>query len=442
MTLLVEKIRSRKASIAVVGLGHVGLPIATVLADLGFKVMGVDVKKEVVEFVSSGKNYVKEPMLNELVRSAVEKGRLKATTDTVKAVKNCDVVIISVQTPLTEDKKPNLKFLADTCRSVAKGLLKDKLVILMSTVPPGTTRNLVARMLEASGFECGRDFYLAYCPERIAPGKAVRELAESPRVVGGFNSESADVAAELFKVVTKGDVMITDCETAELAKLAENTFRDVSIAFANELALICERLGVDVVEAIRLANTHPRVNIHNPGCGVGGPCLPKDPHLLLSSVEGGDGYKSHVISSARELNDFMPRHTVDLVVKALKKVGKKVKGAKIAVLGVAYKGEVEDTRGSPAETITRELLRLGATVVVYDPYSHKSFGAERAGDVEETVKGSDCIVIATDHKVFKELDLKRMRSLMNSKAAIVDGKRVIDPEEAKKHSFKYLGVGI
>jgi len=207
------------------------------------------------------------------------------------------------------------------------------------------------------------------------------------------------------------------------------------------LALICERLGVDVVEAITLANTHPRVSIHNPSCGVGGPCLPKDPRLLLSSVEGRGGFKSRVISSARELNDFMPRHTADLVVEALMRVDKKVKGAKVAVLGVAYKGEVEDTRGSPAEIITRELLRLGARVSVYDPYSVESFGAERAAGVDEAVKGADCVVIATDHKMFRELDLRKIRSLMNRKAAIVDGKRVVDPEEARKQSFAYFGIG-
>jgi UDP-N-acetyl-D-mannosaminuronic acid dehydrogenase len=438
---LVEIINARKARLAVIGLGHVGLPAAVIFADLGFQVIGVDLKREVVEAVSSGKRRIREPGLAELVGKVVRQGRLKVTTGIQQAIREADVVIICVQTPITQDKEPSLTYLAKACEAVAEELSKGKLVVVQSTVPPGTMKNLVARMLEeGSGLKCGEDFWLANCPERIVSGKTIQEFIENARIVGGYNSESAEIAVELFKAVTKGDILTTDCASAEVAKLAENAFRDVNVAFANELALICEQIDIDAMEAIKLANTHPRVNIHKPGCGVGGTCLPKDPYLLLHPVKER-GFKSRVIEPSRELNDYMSKHAVGLVAKALKNLGKDVSESKVTVLGAAYKGDVDETRNSPAERIVRELMGLGAEVMVYDPYCEESFGAGRAKDVDEAVTGADCIVIATDHKMFGELKLEKIRALMNEKPAIIDGRRVVGPLEAKKQGFVYIGIG-
>jgi len=438
---LVEMIRTRQARIAVIGLGHVGLPASSLFADAGFQVTGADLKKEVVEAISSGKSHIKELRLEELVGKVVRQGRLKVTTNTRQATREADIVILCVQTPITEGKKPSLTYVRKACEAVAEGLLKGKLVVVQSTVPPGTTKNLVAKMLEeGSRLKCGEDFWLAYCPERIAPGKAIQEFIENVRIVGGYNSESVEIAVELFKAVTRGEILTTDCTSAEIAKVAENTFRDVNIAFANELALICEQIGSDVMEVIRLANTHPRVNIHKPGCGVGGPCLPKDPYLLLHSVRERD-FKSRVIKPSRELNDYMSKHAVELVVEGLIKAGKDVSNSKVTVLGTAYKGEVDETRSSPAERIVHELLSLGAEVVVYDPYCRESFGAERAKNVREAVRDADCIVMATDHKLFKELELGRIKALMNEKPVLVDGRRIVHAVEAKKQGFVYYGIG-
>ena len=438
---LIEKIKRRKARIAVVGLGHVGLPTAAIFADAGFDVTGVDVQREVVESVSSEKSLVREPRLDELVKKTVRNGKLKATTDTQLAVRKADIVMICVMTPLTEDKKPDLAYLKKACEDVAKELSGRKLVVIQSTVPPGTIEGLVVGTLEQrSELKCGLDFWLAYCPERIAPGRAVREFAENARIVGGYDSDSADIASQLFKTVTKGEILKTNCASAEVAKLAENTFRFVNIAFANELALICEQVGVDVTEVVRLANTHPRVNIHRPGFGVGGPCVPKDPYLLLHSVVGTD-FRSRVIEPSGELNEFMPRHSVELIVESLKRVGKDVKDSKVAVLGVAYKAEVDDVRNSPAEGIVRELMSLGVKVVVYDPYCEESFGADKARDVMTAIDGTDCLVIATDHKMFEVLNLQKIKSLMSAKPIIVDGKRIVDPVKAEKQGFTYYGIG-
>lgn len=438
---LVEKIKERKARIAVVGLGHVGLPTAAIFADAGFDVIGADVKQEIVKDISSEKGLVREPGLDELAKKAVRNGKLKATTDTRLTVRKADIAMICVPTPLTGEKKPDLAYLKKACEDVAKELSRRKLVVIQSTVPPGTIESLVVRILEErSGLKCGRDFWLAYCPERIAPGRAVREFAENARIIGGYDADSVDIATELFRAVTKGEILVTDFASAEVAKLAENTFRFVNIAFANELALICEQIGVDVTEVVRLANTHPRVNIHRAGFGVGGPCVPKDPYLLLHSVVGTD-FRSRVIEPSGEVNEFMPRHAVELVVKGLKRVGKDVKGSKVAVLGVAYKAEVDDVRNSPAEKIVCELMSLGAKVVVYDPYCEESFGAKRAQDRWEAVKGVDCLITVTAHKVFQRLSLQRIKVLMNKRPVIVDGRRIFEPLDAKKQGFTYYGIG-
>lgn len=438
---LIKKIQDKKAKIAVVGLGRVGLPIAAVFADAGYPVIGSDIKNEVVEAISSGKSHLAEPELAQLIKDSVDKMLLKATTDTFNAVTEADVILICVQTPLTKGNEPNLASLKTTCKTVSKGLSKGKLVLIVSTVPPGTTKHLVARILATgSGLKCGKDFWLAYCPERINPGKAVREFIENNRIIGGFNEESTEIAVELFKSVVMGDIFSTDSQVAEVAKLAENTFRDVNIAFGNELALMCEQMNVDVMEVIKLANTHPRVKIHMPGSGVGGPCLPKDPYLLQHGIKA-KGFRFRFIDLAREINDLMPEHTVELVVKALKEAKKSVKNSKIAVLGVAYKGEVGEVANSPAEKIVQRLIALGAKVVVYDPYCNESFGAKMAENVDEAVREADCIVVVTEHKIFEKLQLDRLKELMTKRPVIVDGRRIVKPKETKKQGFVYAGIG-
>jgi UDP-N-acetyl-D-mannosaminuronic acid dehydrogenase len=438
---LIKKIREKSARIAVVGLGRVGLPIAVIFANAGYQVVGVDNNEDIVKALSKSQSSSKEPSIQKLIREMVKIGRLEVTTDIAKAVKSANIVIICVQTPLNDATDPNLSYLQKACTTIAKSLSKGKLMILESTVPPGTTRNFVAPILEKkSKLKCGEDFWLVHCPERIAPGKAIQELTENARIIGGFDTESAKIAAELLTKVTKGAVLIVDCTSAEVAKLAENTFRYVNIAFANELALICEHMGVDVIEAIKIANTHPRVNIHNPGCGVGGPCLTKDSYLLLHTIRKKD-FSSKVISSSRKLNDAMPEHAVHLLLKILKKVGKNVKKLKIAILGVAYKGQVDDATNSPAKPIVQMLMDLGASVVVYDPYCKETFGAKKTSSVVSAVRGKDCVLIEADHDLFKNLDLRELRSVMRENPIIVDCRRIIDVTKAKKHGFLYIGTG-
>jgi len=424
------------ADLVVIGLGRVGLPTAVLFASKGLKVVGVDIDSTRVTSVNNGKCYIKEPGLEDLLKDVINKGLLRATTNGVRAVKEANAVIIAVPTPV-KGGKTDLSYLKSALYDVRKGLHGDMLVVIESTIPPGTMKGFVKPFLEESGFNVEKDFYLAYVPERIAPGNAIKELSNIPRVVGGIGPKSTKKALELYSRINP-NLLPTDATTAEVVKLAENIFRDLNIAYANLLALISEKIGVDVYEVIRLANTHPRVHIHRPGAGVGGPCLTKDPYMLIEVVENVRG--TELILIAREINRFMPYHTINLVIKALKDNAIPIEFARIAILGTAYKGGVDDTRESPAELIIRELLAKGVTVVAYDPYTKETFGAKRSTSIEETVKDADVLVIVTDHPEFKKLDLERIAKLMRNKI-IVDGRRIIEPSTAVKNGFKYYGIG-
>jgi UDP-N-acetyl-D-mannosaminuronic acid dehydrogenase len=311
------------------------------------------------------------------------------------------------------------------------------LVVIESTVPPGTTVGLAKPLLEGSGLRAEEDFYLAHVSERIAPGRAVEELLSMPRVIGGVGPRSTEKAVELYNKINPR-LYPTDATTAEFVKLVENTYRDLNIAYANLLAIMAEELGVDVYEAIRLANTHQRVNVHMPGAGVGGPCLTKDPYMLASTIPGL--WSAELIRLARRINEYMPRHTVGVVKRALADSGLSVRDARVAVLGATYKGGVDDTRESPARYVVEGLLGKGARIVVYDPYTSESFGAERAPSLEEALRSADVVVIVTDHPEFKGLDLSAVDKLVRHRI-IVDGRRVIEPDQAVKHGFKYYGIG-
>jgi UDP-N-acetyl-D-mannosaminuronic acid dehydrogenase len=422
--------------LVVIGLGYVGLPTAVLFANRGFSVLGMDADIAKVEAVNSGKCYIHGSSLADMLLEAVNRGFLRATTDAVEAIRESDAVIIAVPTP-ARDGIADLTYLRDALETVKKGLHRGLLVVIESTVPPGTITGLAKPLLEDSGLKTEEDFYLAYVPERIAPGRAIEELLSVPRVVGGVGPKSTEKTIELYgKVNSK--LLPTDAITAEFVKLIENTYRDLNIAYANLLAFIAEKLGVDVYEAIRLSNTHPRVNVHMPGAGVGGPCLTKDPYMLTLLLP--DFWGSDLIRIARRINEYMPKHMVDIIKRALTDARLTITNAKIAVLGAAYKGGTDDTRESPAGHIVRELLSGGARVVVYDPYTNESFGAKRAFTLEEATRDADAIVVVTDHPEFKEIDLNVIGKLVKYKI-IIDGRRVIDPHYAIKYGFKYYGVG-
>jgi len=422
----------------VVGLGRVGLPTAVALARSGCHVYAVDINAELVEKINCGIDPFGEPGLQPILRHVIRRRRLVATTDIEFATSECGAVIVCVPTQVKE-RRTDLSHITNAVTAIARTLRKKDLVIIVSSIPPGTVKGLLIPLLGQSGLRVEEDFYLAYAPERMAPGSALKDIKKNLRLVGAAGPASSKAAVRLLRGICD-NLLVTDIETTEVSKLAENAFRDVNIAFANELGMLCERLGVDANKVIEAANSHPRVRIHKLGPGVGGPCLTKDSWLLLNA-EGLEGLSVKIIPAAREVNEGMPGHVVGLTRLGLSSVGKNLARAKIGVLGTAYKGGTSDTRLSPSEHVIRHLIMLGSNVTAYDPYSSETFGATRAFDVDQALENSDCIIFLTDHSEFARLGLRKIRSLMSDKPVIVDARRMINPESAMRLGFKFFGVG-
>jgi len=411
--------------VCVLGLGYIGLPTAAVLATHRFKVIGVDVNSHIVDVINNGEIHVEEPGLSTLVQAAIRSGNLRVRTELEKA----DVFIIAVPTPL-EGKKADLSYVESAARSIVPWLGKGNLVILESTVPPKTTEEFLVPILEGNGLAAGKDFYLAHCPERVLPGNMLKEIIENDRIIGGIDHESAEKAKELYSSFVGGKIHLTDATTAELAKVMENTYRDVNIALANELSRICMKLGVNAWEVIELANKHPRVSLLQPGPGVGGHCLAVDPWFVVEQAP----QEAQLTRLSREINDSQSRFVVDMT-------DEKVKGItspKVTVLGVAYKANVDDSRESPAITIIDGLKERGYDVGIYDPRV-KSFKHELSR-LEEAFQGSDCAVLVTDHDEFRNLSEKDLGSLMRTKQ-IIDTRHILDLEEWQKAGFRVRLLG-
>jgi UDP-N-acetyl-D-mannosaminuronic acid dehydrogenase len=438
---LSRKIRERSCTVGVIGLGYVGLPMAALFASRGFRVLGSDLRREVVEAVNQGRSPIREVGLEDLLAEGVREGRLTATTENREVVRKSDLLLVIVQTPIDErTHRPDLRALKGACRSIAEGDPKGKLIVIESTLPPSTMEGVLLPLLESTGRIGGMDFGLAYSPERAIPTRTLEEIQTNSRNVGGLDETSACLAAELYRQITSGEVFTADLTTVEVVKLIENTYRDVNIALANEIALLCEKLGVDALEAIQMANCHPRVQIHYPGPGVGGHCIPKDPYFLLQRGEEL-GRDLPLIRTARKINEEMPHHILQKIEEALKGVEKPLEGSKIAVLGIAYKGNTDDVRGTPSRPVIEKLREARCEVFSHDPFVGQDFGGKFSNDLEAVVKGSDCLVVMTDHDCYRNLDMERLAYLMGESKIIVDGRRVIDPTEAEERGFQYYGVG-
>ncbi len=413
-------------TICVFGLGYIGLPTTCLLATNGYKVIGIDIKKEVVKKVNKGKVPFEETGLDELLQNATTLHTMTASEEPEAA----DVFIIAVPTPLDEEtKKADLSHVKKAAESIVNYLQPGNLVILESTVPPGTSEQLILPILENSELKVGKDYYLVYCPERAIPGNTIYEMINNDRIIGGIDKSSTDLARELYSSFVKGEIYLTDIRTAEIIKLMENTYRDINIALANEFAQIAEENGVNIWEAIKLANRHPRVNILKPGPGVGGHCLAIDPWFLVK-----DSRRSRIISLAREINDSMPGHVLNLVNEIVGKIMNPV----ISVLGVAYKADVDDTRETPALRFIRLAETEGYRVKCYDPYV-KSFEYPLYS-LEEAAQDSDCLVLITDHSQFSQIQPTELSPLMKSRN-LVDTRNILEHEKWRRDGFKVRVLG-
>ena len=392
--------------VAVFGLGYVGLPVATVLAGRGFDVVGVDVSETAVEMVNQGRVHIVEPDLDMLVNAAVSAGKLRATGSAEPA----DIFVIAVPTPFTAGNEPDLSYIQAAVRALAPMLEKGNLVILESTVPVGATEQ-VSAWIRAERPDLtvpeptreSADVAVAHCPERVLPGNVLNELVNNDRIIGGITRNCALEATRFYRSFVKAEIHVTDARTAELVKLVENASRDVSIAFANELSVICEDLGVNVWEMIDLANRHPRVNILNPGPGVGGHCIAVDPWFIISAV----GDRARMMRCAREVNAAKPRHVVDKV----KRAAGRFLDPQIACLGLAYKANIDDLRESPALEIVRQLAaeQVGTLHVVEPnlralPSSLEAAPNAVLSDLRDALAAADVVVLLVDHRQFSVLD--------------------------------------
>jgi len=417
-------------TISMIGLGYIGLPTATLFASRKKKVIGVDVSRHAVDTINQGKIHIIEPALDMLVHAAVSEGYLRATLIPEPA----DAFLIAVPTPFKDGHKPDLSYIESAAKAIAPVLAKGNLVVLESTSPVGATERLAAWLAEARPDltfpqQAGEDadVQVAHCPERVLPGHVVRELVSNDRVIGGMTQKASDMAVALYKTFVEGACLVTNARTAEMCKLTENSFRDVNIAFANELSMICDKLDINVWELIPLANRHPRVNILQPGAGVGGHCIAVDPWFIVDTTPN----EARIIRTAREVNDHKPEWVLEKIKAAITDVlaanpGKAMADVKVACLGLAFKPDIDDLRESPAVEITKAVAHLGCQVLAVEPNiealpEKMSNPNLSAVNLTDALTASDVICILVKHRTFVEAakDIRRSGQIIDTVGLLV-----------------------
>ena len=395
-----------KPSVVVMGLGYIGLPTGAVIADKGIKVRGVDIQPHVIETINQGRIHIVEPDLASLVQKVVKEGFLQAHTTPAQA----DIFMIAVPTPFKKNHEPDIAFVEEAAKQITPFLRPGNLILIESTSPVGTTR-IIQRQIEISRPELANKLNYAYCPERVLPGKILQELRSNPRIIGGITPEDAQKAKEFYALFVEGELYTTNDHTAEMCKLVENSFRDVNIAFANELSMICNTIDVDVVELIQLANKHPRVNILSPGCGVGGHCIAVDPWFLVHQFPR----QAKLIRQARETNDLKPLWVlsqVDAAIASFKQ--KNHKEPNIACLGLAFKPNIDDLRESPALQIAKKIVQKYPHVVAVEPnVPHSTIDSIPTVPLDEALQNSDIFIVLVAHCDFKNLQIPSTSTVLD-----------------------------
>lgn len=418
MTGLKGKLRDKSAVVGIIGLGYVGLPLAVAFAEAGFKVLGFDVQQKRVDKVNLGTTYIADVSQKRL-SAVLSSGLLQATTDQSR-LSETDIISICVPTPLTKTKDPDLSYVISEAEEIARHIHREQLIVLESTTYPGTTREVLLPILETSGFKCGKDFFLAFSPERVDPGNSKYNIKNTPKIVGGIDAASTELAAEFYGRISDKVVRVSCPEAAEMTKVFENVFRSVNIALVNELAQLCEKMGISVWEVIQSAATKPfGYTPFYPGPGIGGHCIPLDPYYLANKAREYD-FHTPFIELAAEINEGMPYHTVNRIVELLNQGGTSVKGAKVLILGVTYKKDTEDTRESPSLKLIELLDHKGALVDYHDPFVRelkiKDSTYASMALLAKNLKLYDCVVIATDHSSFDlEFIVRNSRAILDAR---------------------------
>ncbi|MFZ6031261.1 MAG: nucleotide sugar dehydrogenase [Chloroflexota bacterium] len=430
------------SKVCVFGLGYIGLPYAATFATHGLRVVGVDINPKVVATLQNGGIHIHEPSLRTVVQAAVKSGNLTVSTRPEEA----DAFIIAVPTPFKQaeerptngqaaDPKADMSYVTAAAEAIVPYLRRGNLVMLESTSPPRTTVDLVAPILEKSGLRAGPDFHLAYTPERVLPGQILRELIENARVLGGIDRASTEAARDLYTTFVRGQIVLTDATTAEMVKLMENTTRDINIAIANEFSRLADHFGVDVWEAIGIANLHPRINILRPGPGVGGHCISVDPWFLVEAAPT----IATLIRTARQVNDGQPDFVVDLVART----AERLEGKRIAALGLAFKPDVDDLRESPAVAICQALALRGADVKAHEPFKADAAfeGFTTTPTLDAAIQDADILLILVAHRAFKELDPQKLVAQTKART-VIDTVDICDRAAWRAAGFHVVTLGV
>lgn len=447
-------IESGKLTVSVIGVGRIGLPTAVLFAHAGFQTYGVDINPDLVRAINSGPWPLKdEPGFQELFDDVTKKKRLlRATTDITEAVPRSNLVILSLPTPMSEDNIPDYSALDAVGRSLNKILEPYSVLIVESTVEPGYIENKLMRIIEGDGkrIKFGRNAGIAACPETANPGVILQDFKEVPRLVGAADGKTAKIVSALYRHVFPVEVLeLRDCKTANASKLTANVFRDINIAFVNELAMLFEMLDIDILEVLAACDKKYNFQTHYPGAGVGGPCLPVNSYQLLHSLSEGKPFLN-IIKAARETNEHMPYHVVDLLVDGLNEAGKSLQGSVVAVLGLSYKPDVKDIQLTPVEHIVERIKQLGGQVRIYDPYfkSTTVFSDNRTeSQLDGAVNGADAVVFSTAHKEFRDIEPGWLTSKMrnghgkSSRPVVVDARGIFDRRAVKKAGLIFRGIG-
>jgi UDP-N-acetyl-D-glucosamine dehydrogenase len=443
---LTDLISSKRACVGVFGAGYVGLPLACAFAEAGFKTLAGDSNREKVRQILNGDCYVEDDYVRTSLPRLVRSRALSAEHDTTRLASVADFAIITVPTPLNERREPDLTFVIEVTQDIAHELRPGKFVILESSVYPGATEEVIKPILEQGGLIAGQDFGLAFSPERIDYGRAEWNIRNTPKVVGGVSPLCTRIAAELYRAAISAQVVpVSSVRAAEATKALENTYRYVNIALVNEVSVLCEKLGIDFFEVVGAAATKPfGFQAFYPGPGVGGHCIPKDPHYLLYRAHQA-GLSMRLIETSAQINDQMVNHIIKRLESRLRTRRRSLRGLHVVLLGLAFKGNVSDTRNSPSIVMCERLAELGACVSAYDPLVRQV--ATRTGPVtsaenlESAARGADIMVLMTSHAVFKEIDLKKLHDDMQLGALVIDTRGFWSRAECESAGFEYLGIG-
>lgn len=430
-----KKKQSKKPIVCVIGMGYVGLPLAAVVANKGYEVYGYDTDKAKLELIKKGVSPFKEDFLEKLLPKV--KNKIHVFSDAPDLMQKCDIHIIAVPTPVDEKYYPDLSLVISASKTVAKNMKKGALVILESTVNPGVSEEVVKPIFEKAGFTVGKDVFIAHCPERVNPGDPIWNVSNIPRVVGSFDEIGLERAKSFYEDIVDAKIMpMKSIREAEAVKITENSFRDINIAFVNELARSFDRMNIDVKNVIEGASTKPFAFMaHWPSCGVGGHCIPVDPYYLIEKAKEND-FDHVFLRAARNINNSMPAYTVEVLQDALNQIEKSVKGAKIGLLGMSYKANVSDLRESPSFKIIKALKVHRGNADIFDPYtpSHSTVNS-----LEELLEKSEALIVATNHKEFIKIPVKLFAK--HNIKVIIDGKNCLDKKEIEKYGIIYRGIG-